>query len=61
MSAPEPSFVDRSTARRLLGDIGNTTLHALINAGRLKRVKLGAKTLITMESIRALAESLEDE
>ncbi|MFL7900499.1 helix-turn-helix transcriptional regulator [Azospirillum argentinense] len=59
MSNPEPSLVDRPTARRLLGDIGTTTLHKLINEGKLRRVKLGAKTLITVESIRALAESLE--
>lgn len=61
MSTPEPSLVDRPTARRMLGNIGNTTLHKLINQRVLKRVKLGSKSLITVASIRALVESLEDE
>lgn len=61
MSSPEPAFVDRSTARHMLGNIGNTTLHKLINEGKLKRVKLGAKTLIGVESIRAFAASLKAE
>lgn len=61
MTTPEPSLVDRPTARRMLGNIGNTTLHKLINEGKLTRVKLGTKSLITVASVRSLVESLEDQ
>ncbi|KAA2211371.1 excisionase [Pseudoroseomonas oryzae] len=37
---------------------GTTKGHDLINAGLLDARKLGEKTLITMESIRALAANL---
>ncbi|WP_448206656.1 hypothetical protein [Azospirillum sp. sgz302134] len=57
----KPLLVDRRTARCLLGNIGNTTLHKLINSGKLKRVKIGTKTLITIESIQALTAGLEGE
>jgi len=38
--------------------IGTTKGHDLINAGLLDARKIGGKTVITMASIRALAESL---
>lgn len=54
---PGPLFVPRKTAFDLLG-VGTTTGHQLINAGLLDARKLGKKTLITMASVRALADSL---
>jgi len=38
--------------------IGATKGHGLINAGLLDARKIGGKTVITMASIRSLAESL---
>ena len=54
---PEPLFVARKRAFAML-DIGITKGHQLINAGLLDARKIGGKTVITMASIRALAESL---
>jgi len=53
----EPLFVARKRAFAML-DIGTTKGHELINAGLLDARKIGDKTVITMASIRALAESL---
>lgn len=57
MGQIEPVLVDTETARHMLG-IGKTTLFALLNAGKLRRVKLGKKTLVPVESIRLFATSL---
>jgi len=40
-------------ARKALS-IGRTSIYELINAGRLKTVKIGRRTLITTASIRAI-------
>jgi len=53
----EPLLVARMRAFATLG-IGTTKGHDLINAGLLDARKIGGKTVITMASIRALAESL---
>jgi hypothetical protein len=53
----EPLMVARKRAFAML-DIGTTKGHELINTGRLDARKIGDKTVITMASIRALAESL---
>jgi excisionase family DNA binding protein len=42
-------------AAQALG-IGRTSIYALIREGRLKTVKLGRRTLITVESIQRLIE-----
>ena len=42
-------------ARQLTG-LGNTKIFELLASGQLKRVKVGRRTLITTESIRALIE-----
>lgn len=39
--------------------IGTTKLHALINDGTLKSIKIGTKTLITAQSIRSLIETAQ--
>ena len=36
--------------------IGNTKLHQLINAKKLRTIHIGRKTLVTGESLRALVE-----
>lgn len=54
---PGPLLIPRKAAFAMLG-VGTTKGHELINAGKLDARKLGDKTLITMASIRVLAESL---
>lgn len=54
---PEQIFVARKRAFAML-DVGTTKGHELINAGLLDARKIGDKTVITVASIRALAESL---
>lgn len=51
----EPFTVTIEKARGLTG-LGNTKIFELLAAGQLKRVKVGRRTLITTESIRALIE-----
>lgn len=51
----EPILVDVSTACALLG-VKRTTLFAKLRDQVLIRRKIGRKTLVTMQSIRALAE-----
>lgn len=53
----EPLMVARMRAFAMLG-IGTTKGHELINAGLLDARKIGGKTVITLASIRALAEGL---
>ena len=47
--------VSINEAARALG-LGRTSIYALINEGRLEARKLGRRTLVTTESIRALIE-----
>ena len=54
---PGPLLIPRKAAFAMLG-VGTTKGHELINSGQLDARKLGDKTLITMASIRALAEGL---
>ena len=50
----DPLLVSVKEARRLLG-VGNTKAYQLIREKKLKVVKFGKATRITMESIRAAA------
>lgn len=50
----DPLLASTNMARSVLGNIGKTKLFQLLREGKLERVKLGGKTLVTMESIRAL-------
>jgi excisionase family DNA binding protein len=43
------------SAKSALG-IGHTTIYKLINEGSLKTVKIGRRTLIKTDSIRALVD-----
>ena len=49
----EPITVTVDDAKKAIG-IGRTTVYALINDGRLETVKIGRRTLIKTDSIRAL-------
>ena len=37
--------------------LGRTKVYELINAGQLRTLKIGSRTLVTVESIRALAST----
>lgn len=50
----EPYLASISDAQRALG-IGRTTAYRLMEAGKLKKVKIGRRTLIKIASIKALA------
>jgi excisionase family DNA binding protein len=54
----DPVTITVEETKRALS-LSHTTVYRLINAGRLKTVKIGRRTLITTDSIRALAESGE--
>lgn len=43
-------------ARSALGGIGNTSFFALINQGKLDRVKIGRRTFVTAESVKRVAQ-----
>lgn len=54
----EPITVTVAGARMALG-IGTTKLYELIGSGELRTLKLGRRTLIRTDSIRALVDKLE--
>ena len=58
MNPVQPLFVDTATTQQMLG-IGKTKLFDLLKSKKLKRVKIGTKTLVTVESINTFAASLE--
>jgi len=49
----EPMTVRISTAIKLTG-IGRSKIYELIKAGQIETVKIGASTLLTVESLRRL-------
>jgi excisionase family DNA binding protein len=49
----EPVTVTVEGAKKALG-LGHTKIYELINDGRLKTVKIGKRTLVRCDSIRAL-------
>lgn len=55
-----PLFVGTAGAMTAIG-VSRATLYRLIDAGRLERVKLGGKTLISVRSIAALTSDLLDQ
>lgn len=50
----EPLGVSVAEAKRHLGDLSTATVYRLINSGALDKRKVGGRTIITMESIKAL-------
>ena len=57
----ERMLVPYSEAKHGLGGIGNTKFHELLNAGRLVRVKIGARAFVTAESLEKLVQELVTE
>jgi excisionase family DNA binding protein len=51
----EPIATSINGAAKALS-LGRTSIYALINEGRLEKVKLGRRTLVTTASIRALID-----
>ena len=47
-------------ARHLLGGIGTTTYHKLINEDQLERVHIGRRSFITAESLHAYVKRLRE-
>jgi hypothetical protein len=52
----DPLIVDLDAARGKLGGLGLSTIYELIAQGRLTKVKIGARTFVTMESVTRLIE-----
>ena len=48
-------------AKRMLGDIGNTKLFAMCRSGELERIKIGRRTMITVDSINAFISKVLSE
>lgn len=44
-----------------LGDIGRTKLYQLIDAGKITRVKIGARSFVTAKSLNDYVDSLTAE
>jgi hypothetical protein len=51
-------LVPYEDVKNMLGGIGKTTLHGLIGAGELQRVKIGRRAFITSQSLVAYVERL---
>lgn len=51
----EPLTVTVDGAKKVLG-IGHTKIYELIGAGKLQTVKIGRRTLVKTDSIRALVD-----
>ena len=43
----------------ILGDVGRTKVYELMHEGRLRKVKIGARSFVTDKSIRAYVHELE--
>ena len=54
----EQVLVSYDEARRLLGGIGKSSLFELMDSGKVRRVKVGARGFVTRKSIDEYAESL---
>ena len=50
----EPLAVSVPEAKRQLGDCSTATVYRLLDKGALEKRKIGGRTVITMESIKAL-------
>lgn len=55
--AMEPAFVDRTTARAMLGNLSNSKLDELVRAGRITPQMIDGKTVFAPSEIRRFATS----
>jgi hypothetical protein len=53
----EPLLWNISTAQRLLGGIHRGTIDRLVRQGKLERVKIGRRSMITRQSAVALIQA----
>lgn len=53
----EPLAVSVEEAKRHLGDISTATVYRFFDRGALDKRKVGGRTLVTMESIKALLQA----
>lgn len=53
----QPIFLSINDTAKALG-LGRTSIYGLLRSGRLEAVKLGRRTLVKVESIRRLIESV---
>jgi len=53
----DPIVTSIAEAKKALGGIGTTKIYDLINRGDLAVIKLGRRTLVKTDSIRALVEA----
>jgi excisionase family DNA binding protein len=56
----EPITVTVATAKQLSG-LGNTTIWALIRDGKLKVVRVGRRTLVVLNSLKAVLTPERDD
>lgn len=54
----EPLGLSIPDTGKALGGSSRNTIYRLINRGKLKKVKIGARSLVTVESIKAYAAEL---
>lgn len=55
----EPLGVSVEEAKRHLGGVSTATLYRLMDRGKLEKRKIGGRTIILMESIKALLNAPE--
>jgi hypothetical protein len=58
MDSGTKRLVSISESRKLLGDIGHTTLYDLVKRGELTKVNIGRRGMITSESLTAYMDRL---
>jgi hypothetical protein len=59
MKMTEPLAVSVPEAKRHLGDLSTATVYRMFKRGELQKLKVGGRTLISMESIKALLARAE--
>ncbi|WP_448398975.1 helix-turn-helix domain-containing protein [Mycolicibacterium pulveris] len=55
-----PLVLPIAEAQRVLGGISRTAIYRLAGEGRLKKIRIGRRGLITMASIKALVDQLAE-
>jgi excisionase family DNA binding protein len=56
--SPHRLLYDIAEARQILGGIGRSSIYKLIQAGKLKSVKVGSRTMLTGDELERFARSL---
>jgi hypothetical protein len=53
--AEEPELVSIRSAQALLGDVSGSTVRRLVKTGRIEAVKVGARLMPRLSSVRSFA------